>query len=262
MKIGQHLILVLLALSVIHIDAMAHATYVGYSGAPGSGGSCAASCHGSSGGTIVVSGFPTEYVAGQSYTVSVTHSGGSMIKQFNGSCRVGSGSTNAGVISSGSSTATYSTSGETNGVHLTSTDIMGGSFTWVAPEAGTGEVRLYIAGHQGASGGANTNLVLTATAETSDVPTGDAALSSYYLAGNYPNPFVSETAIGFALPQAGFVRFEIFDMSGRLLESWGSDEPAGPGQFTWSAADRPSGVYFCRMRADGFAATQKMLISR
>jgi hypothetical protein len=154
--------------------ASAHTTYTGYSSAPGSKGTCASSCHGSSGGTVQVSGFPTEYMPGQSYTVAVAHSGGSAIKQFNGSCRVGTGSTNAGTISAGTNTSTYSTNGETNGVHLSSSDKDNAEFVWTAPPAGTGEVTLYVAGHQGTAGGPNTKVVMVAQEAAPSCIIGDA----------------------------------------------------------------------------------------
>jgi hypothetical protein len=139
--------------------AFGHPTYIGYSGAPGSSGTCASSCHGSSGGTIQIEGFPAEYVPGQSYTITISHNGGNEIRQFNGSCRIGTGSSNAGAISAGTNTITYNTSGETNGIHLSSISLDSGSFQWAAPAQGTGDVRLYVAGHQGNYSGANTNII-------------------------------------------------------------------------------------------------------
>ncbi len=135
----------------------------GYSGAPGSQGTCAASCHGSSGGTIQVTGFPTEYVPGANYTVTVSHAGGESIRQFNGSCRIGAGSPNAGVISAGTNTSTYSVIQETNGIHFNDVNQAGGTFQWTAPSPGTGEVTLYIAGLQGGYDGLNSALTLAAT---------------------------------------------------------------------------------------------------
>jgi hypothetical protein len=139
------------------------ATYTGYSGAPGSGGNCASSCHGASGGTMTVSGFPTNYTPGQAYLITVAHDGGSSIENFNASVRVGSSSTNAGAITAGTNTAVYNVSGETNGIHFSSAGNASGTFTWTAPNPGVGMVKLYVAGHQGAtSGGKNTDMVLTA----------------------------------------------------------------------------------------------------
>lgn len=262
----SHLVMViaLLSLSVLASDGHAHPTYIGYSGAPGSHGRCASSCHGSTGGTVQISGFPTEYVPGEIYAVTIAHSGGSAIKQFNGSCRVGTGSDNAGVISAGTNTVTYSTSGETNGVHLSAQDLDSGTFDWTAPPAGTGEVRLYIAGHQGSYSGANTTLVLSATEQTTDVFPGDLAGTADLglLVGNYPNPFTARTVIGYTLPREGLVGLEIFNLSGRRLETCAGEQSSGYHEFVWDASGRPSGVYFIRVQADGRSETRSMLLAR
>jgi hypothetical protein len=240
----------------------AEPTYIGYSGAPGSSGRCAGSCHGGSGGTIVASGFPTEYTPGQVYTISVTHNGGSMIKQFNSSCRVGTGSQNAGVLAASTNTATYNTSGETNGVHTTALDIMNATFTWTAPSAGTGSVTLYLAGHQGAYSGANTVLTFTATEQVSGIRVGDPAVGSEpsLVHGSSPNPFRDETVIGFVLPRAGSVLVEIYDSAGRRLEARRSEETAGLHQITWNASAYPSGTYFYTIRFGSTSDTGKLTV--
>ncbi|MCP4568163.1 MAG: hypothetical protein GY841_11350 [FCB group bacterium] len=141
--------------------AFAHSSLEGYSGAPGTNGTCAANCHGSPGGTIQVTGFPAEYEPGQTYTINITHDGGDLIRQFNASCRVGAGSENAGMIAAGTNTETYNNLKESNGVHFSSDNHSLGSFDWTAPALGTGEVRLYLAGLQGGYNGLNSAMILT-----------------------------------------------------------------------------------------------------
>ena len=119
------------------LQARAVPGYIGYSGAPGTHGSCAASCHGGSGGTIQVTGFPGSYVPNQAYTVTLSHNGGHAIAQFNGSCRIAAGSVNAGIISAGTNTATYYTSNETNGIHLSAKLLVRGCADSGTPAGGT-----------------------------------------------------------------------------------------------------------------------------
>ena len=107
MRLAARAVFILTFTVALAPAAYGHANYTGYSGAPGSDGRCASSCHGSSGGTIQVSGFPESYTAGEVYTLTVTHTAGTTIRNFNGSCRVGTGSANAGVIASGTGTVTY-----------------------------------------------------------------------------------------------------------------------------------------------------------
>lgn len=143
----------------------------GYSGAPGSLGRCAASCHGLNNGTVQVTGFPTEYVPDSTYLVTIAALTGSPIKNFNGSVRAGTGSTNAGVLSAGQGTATYNVAQETNGIRLSALDQANATFNWRAPMAGTGTVRLYVAAHQGnRDQGPNTSLTFVANEVVAPVP--------------------------------------------------------------------------------------------
>jgi hypothetical protein len=145
--------------------AWAHNTYTGRSGSPGRN-TCATSCHGTTGGTISLSGFPASYTPNQSYPLSISHGAGGQIVNFNASCRTfGTGVDNAGTISAGTATAVYSVTGETNGVHFGASYQDAGTFTWTAPAAGTGPVRLYLGGIQFDMDGPNSILVLNATEE-------------------------------------------------------------------------------------------------
>ena len=152
---------VLLVVSMIMFSGMAPGFPIvtGYSGAPGSSGTCAISCHGSSGGSVTVTGFPAYYSPGQAYTVTIRHSSGTSIANFNCSIRIGTGTSNAGTITAGLNTETYNVSGETNGVHFNGNNRDSGDFTWTAPSSGAGTCRLYAGGLQGSQSGQNTTIV-------------------------------------------------------------------------------------------------------
>lgn len=155
--------LLALCLFVYAVSSVANPSNRGYSGAPGSLGRCASSCHGLGVGTVQVSGFPTDYVPDSTYLITIAALSGQSIKNFNGSVRVGTGSVTAGVITAGQSTQTYSVAQEQNGVHLSQLDRQSATFNWRAPAAGTGVVRMYVAAHQGnRDQGPNTNITLVA----------------------------------------------------------------------------------------------------
>jgi hypothetical protein len=190
--------------------------YTGYSGAPGSSGECAGACHGSGGGTVAVRGFPSQYTPGQAYVVSVVHTGGSSISNFNASARRGGGSTNAGTITAGYRTETYNVSGETNGIHLSSANQDSCTFTWTAPTPGIGDVTLYVAGHQGGYGGANTAVVLTATQGTGieeqpPVPTSRLSVTVS------PTVVSNLAGIRLSLPPGSVPRVLVLDRTGRVV---------------------------------------------
>jgi hypothetical protein len=211
MKLTNVVMVALLAFSL----ALAHEGYTGYSGAPGSSGTCAGSCHGPLGGTITVTGFPNNYTAGQAYTVTVAHNGGSSIENFNASVRVGSTSTNAGVITAGTNTAVYSVNGESNGVHFSSGGNASGTFTWTAPNPPVGAVKLYLSGHQGTSaGGKNTDLVLTAQgAGIAEVNQGKVRSVDFRLEQNV---VTSQLVVRINNPDTP-ARVRIIDRNGRVM---------------------------------------------
>jgi hypothetical protein len=251
MKSKLHLT-ILIAVSVsLPTIVFGHANYIGYSGAPGSSGRCASSCHGTTGGTIIVTGFPTQYTPGQVYTISITHNGGSTIRQFNGSVRIGVGSQNAGTIAAGTNTVTYNTTGETNGVHLSTINLDNASFQWTAPQPGTGTVNLYLAGHQGSTSGANTDLVLTSSEMTSAIDEELSLPTKIAVINNYPNPFNPQTTIHYEIPQSGQVALDIFDIQGKKVANlFDGISEAGKYDIVWDASRQPSGIYFCRLVVD------------
>lgn len=257
---------VIAALAVTFMAAIAfgHATYTGYSGAPGSQGDCAASCHGSTGGTIIVTGFPSAYVPGHAYTVNVVHRGGSTISNFNGSIRVGTGSTNAGAIAAGYRTATYNTGGETNGIHLSGSNDDSCTFSWSAPTPGVGTVTLYIAGHQGSIGGANTTLTRTATqaAGIEEQPATGRDLRVSVV----PTVVTGKTTIRLTLPAGTRPRVRVLDRTGRVVARINMPTSNGTSMtLDWRPARAdgsrlPAGSYLLVVTTDGARIARKLTI--
>jgi hypothetical protein len=250
--------------------AWAHPNYTGYSGAPGQQ-ACSISCHHkhSFTPTVTVTGFPQSYVPGQQYAIAVAHTGGTTIKQFNCSVRVGTGSTNAGVIDAGTNSSTYASTGETNGVHFSATDQNSAAFLWTAPVSGTGAVKLYWAGLQGnLSSGADTQIVLTSSEAMTDLDDNIILPENMALAQNYPNPFNAETIIQFSLGQPGHVDLSISNILGQKLYYWSDDyDRTGTFSMRWDGKgndgrDMPSGVYFYQLRTSEGKLTRQMMILR
>uniref|UniRef100_A0A832IAU1 T9SS type A sorting domain-containing protein n=1 Tax=Eiseniibacteriota bacterium TaxID=2212470 RepID=A0A832IAU1_UNCEI len=87
------------------------------------------------------------------------------------------------------------------------------------------------------------------------------ARGSVFVAHSAPNPFRSDVAIRFALPQGGRAQVDIFSADGRLVRSL-ADGDFAPGEHVirWTP-DRatPAGVYFYLVRAAGERATGKIV---
>jgi hypothetical protein len=69
----------------------------------------------------------------------------------------------------------------------------------------------------------------------------------------YPNPFGGEGHIRFSLPEAGKATLALFDAAGREVTRIADRVfPAGTQELAWSDQSIPAGVYFVRLRGDGF----------
>ena len=240
----------------------ARPSYTGYSGASGSKGTCATTCHGSGTGTITVSGFPSSYEPGKSYTVSVQHTGGSTIANFNASTRKGTTSTIAGSFAALSKTALYTVAEYENGIRASSNNIDAATFTWTAPAAGTGTVSLYLSGSQGTKSGPNTKIVLSSTEQSaSAVHETNAAPARYGLEQNFPNPFNPSTEITYQLPSEGHVLLTVHNVLGKEIASVVNGvENAGTHTIRFNAASLAGGIYFYRLQTGSFTAIRKMLL--
>jgi hypothetical protein len=82
-----------------------------------------------------------------------------------------------------------------------------------------------------------------------------------------PNPFNPRTAIKFTLVQDAVVRLSIYDLSGRLVRSLipGTFLETGAHEAIWGGLDRSgvpasAGVYFYRLEAGDFSASQRMVL--
>jgi hypothetical protein len=92
---------------------------------------------------------------------------------------------------------------------------------------------------------------------------------AYTLYQNVPNPFNPSTKIRFDVPTGGgYINVSIYDVSGRLVKTL-VDERMKGGQYEalWFGRNNrgqtvSSGVYFCRLKAPGYARTRKLVLLR
>jgi len=89
--------------------------------------------------------------------------------------------------------------------------------------------------------------------------------NDYQLRAAYPNPFNGSAMIQYHLPQAGFVRIDLFNMLGQKVRTLvAGNQTIGTHQLQWNAKDdfgRPvsSGVYFIKMAVNDFKTQQRIL---
>ena len=258
-------------LLLITAPLLARNHYAGYSGAPGSNGTCANSCHSqySFPPSVNITGFPDQYTPGREYEISIIHTGGSAINQFNASIRIGTGEEIAGNLTPGFNTEIYRTPGEMEGARWEIPDSDSGNFLWTAPDPGMGIVTLYCAGLQGNRAyGTDVRLILVSEDITAEVEYILGSPMEFSLEQNYPNPFNDRTNVEFTVAKTGPVEFIITNILGQVLYFWSHDY-AQPGMVTihWDGYDlngriQPSGVYFYRLKTPEITMTKKMMILR
>jgi hypothetical protein len=85
--------------------------------------------------------------------------------------------------------------------------------------------------------------------------------ASLVLSQNYPNPFNPSTLIEYAVPKAGKIKLEVFNIIGQsvavLFE--GATSP-GVHRVKFEASNYPSGIYFYRLEHSSGTLTKKMVL--
>ena len=90
----------------------------------------------------------------------------------------------------------------------------------------------------------------------------------YTLNQNYPNPFNPSTQIEFALPKAGHVSLDIYNILGQRVRKLLDDKiDAGKYSIIWdgkngSGFEAPSGTYFYKLTSGDYTQTKKMVLIR
>ena len=78
---------------------------------------------------------------------------------------------------------------------------------------------------------------------------------------NSPNPFTEETKITFSLSKASHIVVDVFDISGRPVDTlMDENKPAGEYQLDWKALGMPKGVYYAVLRSQNNVRISKMVL--
>lgn len=84
---------------------------------------------------------------------------------------------------------------------------------------------------------------------------------SFALRDNYPNPFNPGTTIEYDLPRDAAVTVRVYGALGQEVASLVNQKmPAGVHRVHFDGSSLPSGVYLCRLQADDFIATKRLIL--
>lgn len=89
---------------------------------------------------------------------------------------------------------------------------------------------------------------------------------SFRLQQNYPNPFNPSTTIRYNLERKSYVELSIYNICGKKVRTLIS-QFQNPGEYSvaWDGFDQSgsnvaSGIYFCRIEANGYSSSRKMVM--
>ena len=83
----------------------------------------------------------------------------------------------------------------------------------------------------------------------------------FFLHQNYPNPFNPVTTIKYQLAKPGFVKLNVYDITGeRMKKLLAKRQNPGIYHVDFEAGDLSSGIYFYRLEAGGLQQTRQMLM--
>ncbi|MCK5127002.1 MAG: T9SS type A sorting domain-containing protein [candidate division Zixibacteria bacterium] len=87
--------------------------------------------------------------------------------------------------------------------------------------------------------------------------------SEFSLLQNHPNPFNPVTTIAFTLPEAMYVRLDVFNIMGqRVTTLVDGVKEAGYHSVSWGGGNVASGVYFYKIQAGVNSETRKMVLMK
>ncbi|MBN2365705.1 MAG: T9SS type A sorting domain-containing protein [Calditrichaeota bacterium] len=103
---------------------------------------------------------------------------------------------------------------------------------------------------------------------TIDAPTGIGSFDnqipeSFKLEQNYPNPFNSSTVISWQLAAGSPVKLTVYTTTGQKVATLVNEiQQAGSHSVRFDSGNLASGVYLCRLEAEGFVETRKMVVMK
>lgn len=124
-----------------------------------------------------------------------------------------------------------------------------------------GIYRLWVIATYDGGESSNSDTLLFIVTDASDAPSGIP--TEMYLSQNYPNPFNPTTSISFGLPVEAYVKLNVFDVQGRLVETLVDGSlTAGHHRLNFDGAKLGSGVYFYRLESNNRQLIGKMMLLR
>lgn len=229
----------------------------GYTGSPGDGHDCTV-CHGGSSSTVdnwITSDIPiTGYIAGETYSITVTVSG-SGDKGFLVSPQDMEGNI-LGTLASGSGSKLVGSGGYVTQTNSSSSNPKVWSFSWIAPEQGTGELTFY--------GAFTVNKPVTKLSTLTVTENYNVSLdeNNAIQFSVYPNPASEKLIFSGTIDVSSDVCIRLLDMTGKCIETI-CDKQVDAGLFNHTylfGNSLPKGLYLVETSMNARRSIQKVII--
>jgi hypothetical protein len=80
---------------------------------------------------------------------------------------------------------------------------------------------------------------------------------------NYPNPFNPATVISYSVAENSFISLNVYDVLGNeIIELVSEVKEPGTYSVSFDASALSSGIYFYRLKANGYSVTKKMILAK
>ncbi|MCF8256773.1 MAG: T9SS type A sorting domain-containing protein [Flavobacteriales bacterium] len=232
-------------------------------GSPGDGGETCAACHTQGGVTVedtwITTDIPgTGYVAGQSYSITLTTAGGSPSTNKGFSVTVENGA-NAPTGTLSATDATNTSYFDNHVTHRTA-GITQTAWTvgWTAPAQGTGDVTVYAAFvKNGYAGG-----VATASLSVAEASVGVSEVGSDDMVSIFPNPVSDMLRIELPSAGSGTVSVDVYSITGQMVLN--DNVVVGGDRFSisYDLSDLNVGTYLVRLTHSGKVYTERIVVSQ
>ncbi|MCC6413291.1 MAG: T9SS type A sorting domain-containing protein [Saprospiraceae bacterium] len=232
-------------------------------GAPGENTCQRSGCHGGGSftGGVLLTGLPDTIVAGQVYSLTLTHNSNATRAGFQITC-LDSLNVRAGTLAAGTGSNLASASGRQYVRHSTFKTLSAGTtswnFSWTAPDSAAGDFAKFYFTSLAANGNGNTSgdNVLTANKTVvfaATVSANDPGLERQVRI--YPSPFTNQLTV--ELNEVSAATLRLFDTKGNLV----SKKAIQSGTSEMNTAELPKGMYYAVITA-GNRSTRKAVVKQ
>ena len=259
-------------MAIVSFDFVSSNGIAAFTGSPGEG-DCT-SCHfgtniNAGGGSIVITGVPTNYVLLQTYSIDVT------VTQFGRSLfgfdveALASTNTDAGVFQITNNAETQLVVASNLRENVTN-KVNGGlslnahtfTFEWIAPSSDVGPITFYATGNA-ANGDGNEFGDLIYSASTISTPVGIFNPHDNYFDLNvFPNPVKGKLKVDYVLNKSGWITMDLFSIDGKERCNLLKEKQVAGRQTKQLEIPEliPNGIYFLSICSGSERAIKKILI--